>query len=337
MLCLLLAAVCSCAGRIQLADEADRNLVMNAILSTSDSVHTVYVCYGSLNRLSSVPDCTVKCYVNGGYVSSGTLGPSDSDIEFKAFFGPGDEIRLEAETSDGDYAKSVVVAPSPGCVSKASFDTVRLKLPTEDNVRDYLRIISTVSDIKNESDWYRISLLRHSKAILTAEGTYSRYREGQVVLDETLSLKTFNYLDPVLYSGISLSGDEDIDKSNYFSNTLNIFSDSSFENGECDMSLLVQPNLYSKPAAYSGGDEFLLESEIIVRLSAMSRDSFNYLNAFQLESSDAAGIYLICPYPFPSNVAGGLGYVAVFSDYDYVLKLPDKKLSEGRISDLTAE
>lgn len=48
------------------------------------------------------------------------------------------------------------------------------------------------------------------------------------------------------------------------------------------------------------------------------------LNAAHFEMSDASSTYLTDQYPFPSNVKGGLGYVCIFSDCEYVVSLPDR-------------
>ncbi|MGN0202098.1 MAG: DUF4249 family protein [Candidatus Cryptobacteroides sp.] len=329
--CAAVAAFSSCEERIRL-DDNGKSLILNAMLTTGDTLQRAFVSYGTIDEVLPVEDCSLECYVNDTLRSTGSLEVIDGrnkGVSFEASIRPGDKVRLVASTTEGFRAEAVATAPQPPIITSALIDTVSVLLPGKDKVYDYPRIRTKVHDIKGKDNWYRIKMMRRSKTILTDIGEYSEFKPEEVgtpVLSSTGNVRFSNWMEPLLNNGLSLSKGDDQSETNYFANNLNIFSDKDFRDGECELTLLVQNGVFydliSLPI--TGGDEFCMKCDIVVRLSSMDRDTFNYLNAAQFEMSDASSTYLTDQYPFPSNVKGGLGYVCIFSDCEYLVSLPDR-------------
>ena len=112
-------------------------------------------------------------------------------------------------------------------------------------------------------------------------------------------LEIDNSSEPLLNPGINLSFSE----SDYFANGYNIFTDTGFEGGSHIFRISLR----------RGG-----LSGVTVRLLALDRQTYNYINAAWFENSDLAGLTFFAEKPYPTNVAGdGIGFVSVMTSTDY--------------------
>lgn len=118
-----------------------KSLVMNAQLSSADSLHCIYLSIGDYSTVESISDGAVKCFVNGSLAAEGTALDGDDESYLKddrfiqlasgsmpsmmrqsrfivkASFKPGDLVRIEATAVGGKYSAwtEVRVPQAPSC------------------------------------------------------------------------------------------------------------------------------------------------------------------------------------------------------------------------------
>ena len=329
-------AFCGCEERIHLESQDGKKLILNAMLSTRDTLHRAFISFGTMDDILPAADGELECYVNGELAGTGSLEFSDgkpSGIPFVAGIRPGDKVRLVVTTSEGYKAEATALAPKSAEILSVKTDSVTTQLPGDKEVKDYIRFRATIRDIPGEDNWYRIHMMSDSRTILVALSDYSQFHPedlGTAIRSHRGPVEVSNYFDPLLYKGLSLSKEEDLSELNYFANVLNIFDDKSIRDSEYESTLLFESNnlshyngiLYLYPKTWSGGDRFIAKCSLMLRLASMDRKTFNYLNAIQFERSELSAP-IVGQDPIPSNVKGGIGYVCILSETEYVIPFPD--------------
>ena len=204
----------ACERYVDLKTEGPESiLVMNGNLCSGDTLHTVYLSLSQVRNVEPVKSAVLKCYVNGKLVSE-----TDEVIErygcgtvqFKADFGPGDEVKITVE-SGSCMAETVSTVPSlPGI---SIVDTCSVTLKDGNALRAHLNI----RDIKGEDNYYR--LLAYVDSDFWAEEVapdVTEYTEGQHLESCSETKYIDNSEEGLLYRKIGT--DKEQDMYDYYSN-----------------------------------------------------------------------------------------------------------------------
>ena len=258
----LLLAACQNTIRYEY-DINDGKITLLGQLSSVDSVHSVFLSMSYPDRIDSLADATVSCYVNGerhqaskvhpGYqeqydiiTQEITMVPRKNrytEYRFQAGFKPGDDVRIEA--SKGDMKAWVELeVPQPGKI--VSVDTVTV-------VKKW-----SYQDIDG-TDTYEQEYVEFTIRLKDAEGTDSYFTLNAVMAEVTklfsgelitetlrsagrLDYETFH--DLILEDGYS-SGIGDMFEDLLPVNSTHCFSDKMFQDGEAlliDMDTICHGN-----------------------------------------------------------------------------------------------
>ena len=301
--------------------------VMNAQFSTLEHTHFVYLSVSRKSRVRALTGADVRISVNGVPVATAAGIPPDYDgaweaaYVFDAAFRPGDEIRVEAHAGAIDLS-STVVAPEAVVVSSVDTSTVRLSYMGD--VDTYLQAKMVFRDLPGAS-FYRIQgRTVDDFEYLDEDGNPIPGYSGTV--ESELWLETG--FDPVISEGAVKTGGTGLEELLGEENPYHCFSDRPFDGGEAT----VRPLVYSY--GYRLEDHFGLYiptsmqdswdwSELAdlprkvhrrASLQVLSLDfaRYHYLRAVRnLETFGTEMTFLVEPTTLPSNVEGGLGFVAV--------------------------
>lgn len=263
----------------------ERMLLVNALMSTGDTTHTVCVGVSTHEKAEELKSGHLECWVNGDLVAtSDNVEKADGLLyhnvfRFRADFEAGDEVRIVVE-SEGMRAEATTVALDAPVID--GVDTTHLNRKSSKG-SDYIKTLGMgvhVKDKPGEKNYYMLQAWNFGYA-------YNK------------RLEIDNSSEPLLNPGINLSFSE----SDYFANEYNIFTDTGFEGGS---------HIF-KISLLRGGI-----SGVTVRLLALDRQTYNYINAAWFENSDLAGLTFFADKPYPTNVTGdGIGLVSVMTSTDY--------------------
>ena len=267
----------------------EKLLLVNALMSTGDTLHSVYAGISTHEKAVELESGRMECWVNGKLVaSSDKLEDAGSTIyhkrfRFKADFKAGDEVRIVVE-SDGMRAEATSVAPDAPVL--AGVDTVHLKKrSSKGDIYKTLGMGVHVKDRPDEKNYYMLQVWRFGES-------YSRL----LVID--------NSSEPLLNSGLNINFDgNDPSPSNYFANRYNIFTDKGFEGGSHIFRISLTESF---------------SSAVTVRLLALDRKTYNYINTAWFEEADLSALTFFVDKPYPTNVIGdGIGLVSVMTSTDF--------------------
>ncbi len=267
----------------------EKMLVVNALMATGDTTHTVYAGISTYSEVLRLESGRLECWVNGKLAA--TVGePEKSDrtiyhnmFRFRADFKAGDEVKIVVE-SDGMRAEATTVVLDAPVL--AGVDTTHLnKKSSGGGFFKTLGMGVHVKDKPDEKNYYMLQVWY-----------FGEYYRKQLEID--------NSSEPFLNSGINTSvGSNDMASDSYFSNKYNIFTDKGFEGG----SHIFKISLVGKSL-----------SDVTVRLLALDRKTYNYINTAWFDDSDLADWWFFVDKPYPANVTGdGIGLVSVMTSSDY--------------------
>jgi hypothetical protein len=265
----------------------EKMLVVNALMSTGDTVHTVYAGISLHSETKRLDSGHLECWVNGSLSAmSDTLVRKNGTVYhnaflFKADFEAGDEVVVVVEAG-GMRAEAKTTAP--GAPVLAAVDTVHMARTTSDgDVAETLGLGIHVKDRPVEKNYY----------MLQAWGRGGN--SGQL-------LEMDNSMDPLLNSGLKVNYGEGPD---FFSNGYNIFTDEGFEGKTHIFKVSVSKGWHNG---------------VKVRLLALDRNTYEYINSVWFEESGFKASYLLADKPYPANVTGdGIGLVSVMTSCDYLI------------------
>ena len=269
---------------------SERMLLVNALMSTGDTTHTVCVGVSTHEKADELKSGHLECWVNGKLVAaSDNVGEAHGLLyhnvfRFRADFKAGDEVRIVVD-SEGMRAEATTVALEAPVL--AGVDTTHLHKKSSKG-GDYIKTLGMgvhVKDKPGEKNYYMLQAWNFGYA-------YNK----QLEID--------NSSEPLLNPGINFSYDGDTpSESDYFANGYNIFTDTGFEGGTHIFKISLR----------RGG-----LSGVTVRLLALDCQTYNYINAAWFENSDFAGLTFFADKPYPTNVTGdGIGLVSVMTSTDY--------------------
>ena len=347
---------CSCTNLLDYkSGQAQELIIMNAMLSTDETEHTVWLHRGLIDKVEALDNARLDCYINGTFAARAVpVRTSDhydfnySTYSFSAEIRPGDEVRLEA-TSGKLHASATVTAPQPATL--VSVDTLTVTDSPYQNIAayategSYYYIANSVSgqalscnlklqDRPGEANWYRLGVILEFEQQDRFPDHPARDRTRLMHYDWHFGFD----LDPILSDGYT-SQEAGIDSIiepvyNYYCS----FRDTRFSDGEATVEIHLSPFRVPVYVLYPGEEDddrnvvHTICPRLVLRFLTLSEEAYQYLSAINRSQSIGYDWNVLTePVPFPSNVEGGLGLVTVASASDRILEYPSYTI-EGKIS-----
>lgn len=306
-----------------------KELVLQARLLTSDTLHTVYASYSAHESLSWANDLTVSCFVNGvlaaqtSEVDFEKKAPTDQidrslcTYHFRAVIHPGDSVRIEAVGRE-NRAVARMKAPDAPPVPEVSLEKFT-KQDVNGRARAAYRFSLRVQDVPGQRNWYRLvcsskqvlDWYAHAGSRMADHEGWNRYGEWKK------TIQVDNTRDPLLNPDGRTVEEFHHD---YLANEYNFFTDELFEDGSIGLTLdaWAYDYIYSYSTSFYGQAQYRSFHTAYFDLQSLSRE--DYLNSRMLEMDN----FYLLPIGFidslfsedlvlPGNVEGGLGLVTVRS------------------------
>ncbi len=313
---LLLSASCERTLEYTGADIPDL-LVMNALLSSSDSVHIVNLSVSERHTVSAISSGTVKCFINGEYVSEGVVVEGDStpggddsifspyvparmnqtSFSFRAKFRSGDLVRIEATANAGKLrAWSEVRVPSG----------VSAKIAEVDQGADCdAEFVIDFFDRPDEKNFYRLD------AGYSRRDSLCLFEDGRLVSSEVKDFSGALFIDKgddlILNEGAAF-GSTPAD--GYGENKYNVFSDSFISGESASLSFVCRWMVSINPGLFGYSDSYA-DIRMNVFITEITETEYRLLKALDLYDRSGFDFTMNEPVSFPDNVEGGLGVVCI--------------------------
>lgn len=315
---LLTAVSCYHEEYIAVVDD-DPVLVLNAQMTTQEEGHYISLHKGFRGKTEPVLDGLVKVFLNGTLQASIPRSvDEDGRYLFTAAFAAGDEVRVTAEKDGMAVSATTVVPPDPPVYT---LDTARVRYVAWGDAMDYIQMRVGYKDLPGNS-WYRMSVrVDESHRYFDSDG------EPMPDLDNEssypVSLETGS--DPILSEGNVSAGENDLAAFLSPYNAFCSYSDIAFADRECLLRPMISPWYFDDIVGFWGDEEKMTGRMHITRkitfiLYSIGFAQYHYLKGLDnLETFGYDASFLVEPTTLPSNVEGGLGFIAVDSGRETVL------------------
>lgn len=306
----------SCERHIDInPDGPDRMLVMNAMISSSDTVHQAffYVSGKGSAEVDRNMDVDLKVYVNGNLVSesSGTA-EYGKGVDFHAAVSEGDMIRLSASSGDLKAEGEVRAARS------VPFEIIDTSLVQRPGKEDYTRCVVKVNDPGGERNFYMFEALQSTFYTLRDEPYSGPMKQGDTVEVSLRALDIDCRNEPLLNRNVSADFD-----SESFYRQFCLFTDETFEGGSYTFNLLL-PRIRTFEAGHGAlHGVYVVDTRrsLSLRLLSFDRQTYNYISSWLLNESDLDGSLFVDPVPYPDNVGGGgIGFITAMGGTDVIVQ-----------------
>ena len=226
-------------------------------------------------------------------------------------FSPGDVVRIDALTDDGQYHAwaEVTVPQRPHEIT--DIDTVTVPLTQYYYTQNYLRYKINIKDRPDENNFYRL--------IMDKQMTVKDYNNeiGEYVTQTTHRYHFISREDVVLTDGQPTnSDDEDNGMFDTVKNIYGVFDDSRFKDTSYTMTVYNQTNVEGL-SKYGTN----VKMDMIVRLLSITETEYYYLKALNLADSDAYDETINEPIKYPGNVHGGVGIVGISTETSKIIHI----------------
>ncbi|MBR3717657.1 MAG: DUF4249 family protein [Bacteroidaceae bacterium] len=336
----VLLCLCGCEHEIpfeRLNDDA--TLSMTGLLSTTDSLHKVYVSYSTAEEVLEIPDPRLFCYINGQLVAEGSkaTGGSSYAMEFKAQFHAGETMRLVLTALGGELSAEVEeVVPQPAEITHVEMANVTSKKGLfYINLENFLQLRITVKDRPGEANYYFPSLSTRYTKTMHYQNSLQEEKWKSLDAEQTIPLYG-DYNDFILNEGIVQVDNGDEIFGTIVPNTYMAFSDALFSNSEGTISVLTYPHWLSPwyysdlyPDEYSSHmTRYSTNRRLCVRIHSMDERYYRYLKALNTLDSDNYEPAIVDPITLPSNVHGGVGFVGISCAAIAEIELEDEVIED---------
>jgi hypothetical protein len=286
--------------------EVTPQLVMNAQMLARENEQVVYLSESTMATLRPLQGAQVTVLVDGKPFATAVQGEEDDLIAtpyyFQGTFPVGSQVKISAKKGSWDAWAQVDVVPGPVI---SAVDTLRSLERDLDYSYETFQVKITFKDLPGDS-YYRVGVRGNFEIIqFDAEG-------NTLVVPADFELPMSGSKDPVLGGAVAGMSIFDMDK------TYLAFTDEMFRDQEYTLRLTIDmEQLY--PYYYYWDQEFIPVSSRITSLlfpwlESISREEYDYLNALNnLENFGYTSQVIVEPTTLPTNVNGGLGFVAVRS------------------------
>lgn len=339
---LLLLAACQNTIKYEY-DLNDGKITILGELSTAREEHSVFLSMSYPDRIDSLPDAAVYCYVNGERHQATKIHPGYewrydpvtyesilvpvrnryTEYSFRADFKPGDKVRIEA--SKGEMkAWAEMEVPSRGEI--VSVDTLTLVKTlsyqsidgSDDYEQEYVEYTVSLRDVKGADSYYTLDADKNTVTRIISEDGTEVEEQGPVKLE----YETFH--DRILEDDYS-SGVGDIFEDLLPVNSTHCFSDKLFRDQEATVKFYVPSYYIKEHLYYFEGDKAEVDVAVHLRFKSFDRSYYNYLRALNNMMCYGFDVNpIVEPTMLPNNVNGGMGMVTIVAEDTWEMILPTK-------------
>ena len=209
-------------------------LVMNALINAESTDNLLFLNFTSKENSTHVQNVTVEVRINGELKESLRPLPPETEGNPQCRFGitsrftPGDAVRIDAITDDGQYHAWTEINVPQRPFEIENVDTVTVPLAQSGYTTEYLRYRITINDRPNETNYYRI--------VIDKQTTLWGYNHEEGGGDDYIywTKHSYNFIgreDVVLTDGQPTTGDdEDNGLFDTAKNIYGVFDDTRFRN-----------------------------------------------------------------------------------------------------------
>lgn len=305
-------------------------MVINALFDVGKEKNEIILALTGKDKVTYIREASVNIYVNGELkehlaapeIESTPYGNIDLIYKTKVGFVPGDIVRIEAKTNDGNYqAWSEVTVPHP--INIENVDTTIVQKNTTWNTPDeYLRVKTTFTDNGKQANYYRIAMLFDLEIEAQSPNTLN-----DTIIYQTVTETLLVNEDVVLTDGRPTTEDDDNGLLTPVQNRYGVFGNSRI-NGTYTMITSMRIPYYSfgymgyyEPDWYRYIKRIKVKAR--VRLMSISKMQYFYLKALNTYDSVDYDDYFNLPVRFPSNIEGGTGIFGISIGNEVVMPLKD--------------
>ena len=286
--------------------EVTPQLVMNAQMLAQENQQVVYLSESKQATIKPLQGAQVTVMVDGKPFATAVQGEDEDRIAtpyyFQGTFPEGSQVKISAKKGSWDAWAQADVATRPVI---SAVDTLRSIERDLDYSYEVFQVKITFKDLPGDS-YYRVGVTGNYH--ITMWDVAGNMHEIPATYETPMS----GSKDPVLGGAVAGMSIFDLDK------TYLAFSDEMFRDQEYTLRLTIDSEqLY--PYYYALSADFtpryaIVTSQLVPWLESISREEFNYLNALNnLENFGYTSQVIVEPTTLPTNVNGGLGFVAVRS------------------------
>ena len=291
--------------------------VVNSLINADSLTNVLFLNLTGRNNTTHIKNAKVEVRVNGQlFESLRPLPPQDEgDMQCRfnitTKFTPGDMIRIDALTDDGQHHAwaEVTVPQRPNEI--INIDTITVPFKQYGYTTNYLRYKISIKDHSNEDNYYRLIVDKKMSA------PQYNYETGKYLTRTKHSFSFIGREDIVLTDGQPINGDDD-DNSMFdkIENIYAVFDDSRFKNTSYTMTIY---NYTGNDVFYQYGDN--INCDVTIRLLSITESEYYYLRALNFLKSDGYDETFNEPIKFPGNVQGGVGIVGVSTEVSKVIHI----------------
>ncbi len=318
LLCAILAT--SCENQIDIdIKPAPTQLIIHAQMNADSTNNRIFLNLSDPVKLKEVTDGVIEIRINGVLsekpqpILPVENRPAANSYLVTSAFRPGDVVRIDARTADGQHkAWAEVVVPQPAFIEEA-IDTMSTRIRYQNNYRDAVRYRIHIKDRPKEKNYYRL-IVEQQKTLAYQDNS----RPGEILLLKEKDTQMIIREDIVLTDG-SPNFDSDQDFFEKPDNRYGIFDDKRF----ADTSYIMTVYTLKQSLYYSGFNDAWLWSQVdaYIRVLSISETEFHYLKALNTIDSGALDETME-PIKFASNVNDGLGVVSISSEVSKKVSFP---------------
>lgn len=316
-LLVLLLVTASCENELpfNIKDNPPK-LVMNALINADNPSNVLYLTFTGKEEATYAENATVEIRVNGQLSESLRPSPGEgsakSCFNISSKFAPGDVVRIDAFTDDGQHHAwaEATVPQRPHEIT--GIDTVTVPLTQYNYMQDYLQYKIGIKDRSGEDNFYRLVI--DKQTVIEEQDPETGERTTRVIHNYQFISRE----DIVLTDGQPTnSDDEDNGMFDTVQNIYGIFNDSRFKDTAYTMTVYNRTNMDWWLPEYSR----LVKIDIVVRLLSITETEFYYLKALNLVDSDAYDETINEPVKYPGNVHGGTGIVGISTEVSKIIHI----------------
>lgn len=293
-------------------------LVMNALIDAENQTNLLFLNLTGKETTTHIQNATVEVRVNGQLTESLRPLPPESEenhqcrFSITSRFTPGDVVRIDAITDDGQYHAwaEVTVPQRPAGIE--NIDTLTVPMQEYGHTTDYLRYRITFKDRPDETNYYRIVVDKQ-----TTLWKYNHEEEGDTyIFWKKHSYSFIGREDIVLTDGQPSTGDEeDNGMFDTARNIYGVFDDSRFKNTSYTMTV------YNSTHIETVNEGYFDAMDVIIRLKSITETEYYYLKALNSVDSDVYDETIDEPIKYPGNVQGGTGIVGISTEVSKVVPI----------------
>jgi hypothetical protein len=292
-------------------------LVINSLINADSLTNVLFLNLTGRNNTTHIKNAKVEVRVNGQLLESLRPLPPQNEEDMQCRFNittkftPGDMIRIDALTDDGQYHAwaEATVPQRPNEI--INIDTITVPFKQYGYTTNYLRYKIGIKDHSNEDNYYRLIVDKRMSA------SQYNYETDQYFTRTEHSFSFIGREDIVLTDGQPINGDDD-DNSMFetIENRYAVFDDSRFKNTSYTMTVY---NYASNDAFPQYGNN--IDMDVTIRLLSITESEYYYLKALNFLKSDGYDETFNEPIKFPSNIQGGVGIIGVSTEVSKVIHI----------------